>query len=423
MKSDFEKLYDYQKTLKYLNKREICYDASYSFDFNPHQYEEYMKFKEKKMKNREEPDLVSLPILSFNSPFVYYSQCFDLKNALAFYLEANHLLLSTLSLSLPEDLNQNSEVLRSLVFSEVEGSLNIENVPTTRKKVKELFDSERKPENRNEQIIRNMSLGIDFILKKPDFNKDNLRKLYTILSDECLEKEDTLKEGQYYREDEVEVDHYLGCPHSELEKTMNSLFDYVRECLDKKRNLILLPHLVHYALVYYHPYFDYNGRTARMVSFWISLLENSTFVPLFSEAINQDKNRYYLALEETRNNHNDLTYFLLYLLNTSTRYCYLYIDIENLVQKEKNQSLAPLSSTEQSYLRKILMKAKGKFSYSDFLNFAGLDITKQGALKILNRFTSLKILKSTIFSKTKFFEVNKSLFPYTFQGKKVKIGK
>ena len=37
--------------------------------------------------------------------------------------------------------------------------------------------------------------------------------------------------------------------------------------------------------------------------------------------------------------------------------------------------------------------------------------------------TSTPEERAAIFSKTKFFEVNKSLFSYTFQGKKVKIGK
>lgn len=36
-----------------------------------------------------------------------------------------------------------------------------------------------------------------------------------------------------------------------------------------------------YAMVYYPPYFDYKGRIARMISSWLSLLEDSLFVPLF----------------------------------------------------------------------------------------------------------------------------------------------
>lgn len=418
MKTDFEALLSYQNNIKYLSKREICYDTSYPFCYDPHRYEEYLRFKEEKIQKNGSSDYVSLPLFSFNSPLLFYSNSFDLQNARESYLEANHLLMSMFSPSLPDVSSPKSEVLRSLLFSEVEGSLNLENVPTTRKRVKELFDQKREPVNRNDQIIKNMALGIDFVLGKPAFNKDNLRKLYGLLSEGCLDPEDRLKEGNYYRDDEVEVDGYPGCPFKKLDEAMNSLFSFVNQSLLAKKNLVLLPHLTHYALVYYHPYFDYNGRMARMLSFWISLLEGSAFVPLFSEAINGNKNQYYLALEESRNNHNDLTYFLLYLLRTSASYCFLYRDIENLVQEEKNQGITPLSATEQSYLRKIVIKARGKFNQADFLSFAGIEISKQGGLKILNHFVDLKILKASTIARAKFFEVNKSFFPYAFHGQK-----
>lgn len=406
MDASFETLFNFQIKEKYLTKREICYDASYPFHYDPFRYEKYLAYKEKKIQKKESTSLISLPIFSFSFPYLYYSSCFELENTLENYLEANHSLMSVFSISKQDVFNPNNEIFRSFLYSELEGSLNIENVPTTRKRVRELLDDHLKIENRNDQIIKNMKAGIDFVLTKPAFNKENLRHLYSLLSDGCLDQENLLRDGDYYRYDEVEVDGYPGCSSKDLEGAMNSLLDFVNESLKKKKYTVLLPFFAHYALVYYHPYFDYNGRTARMVSFWISLLEDTLFVPLFSEAINSTKSKYYLALEESRNNHNDITFFLLYLLRVSSRYCFLYMDIENL--KEKG---IYLTGTEQSYLRKIVMKASEKFTYIDFLSYAGIDISKQGALKILNHFLSLKILKASVLNKTKFFEVNKSCFP------------
>ena len=120
--------------------------------------------------------------------------------------------------------------------------------------------------------------------------------------------------------------------------------------------LTLLPHICHYYLIYIHPYFDFNGRTARMVSYWVYLLSGlQDFPPVISEAINQTKHQYYRAIENSRDAHNDITYFLLYLLRVANDYVITYQNLEALEKEAKNKGYI-ITETELNYMKKKVEK-------------------------------------------------------------------
>ncbi len=260
-----------------------------------------------------------------------------------------------------------------------------------------------------------MKEGIDFVNTLPSFNEENLFKLYTILSKDCLDEENLVKNGEFYRYDEVEISHYRGCPHNKIKDCMNSFFKYVNNVLNNnvQCEISLLPHICHYYMIYIHPYFDYNGRTARMVSYWVYLLSgNNSFPPIISEAINQTKNEYYKAIELSRDSHNDLTYFLKYMLSLSIDYILCYQNLKHIDQNAKNIGVS-LTSTELNYIKKILIGYHGTFDYIDFLRMINVDMSKQGAFKTLNKFIEYGILKEKESkSKTKLFEINKNAILY-----------
>ena len=285
------------------------------------------------------------------------------------------------------------DILFSRALSEVEGTLRIENVATTQKRIRELYKKDA-PQNQNDIIVANMLKAMQYIAEeKPAFNKENLRKLYLMLSENCLSAEDGLTEGQYYRDDFVQVDGFEGADHREIDVLMESMFSFVNDKDSLNEYGILLPHICHYYIVYVHPYFDYNGRTARMVSFWINLLYNKMQSPLFiSEAINETKKDYYQALRETRSNRNDLTFFLGYILKVAVKFGYIYKNLEaikNALSKEGNF----LSRSETYYLKKILIRnPENYFNVKMFLEYINSTITHQGVMKILNCLTENSVL-------------------------------
>lgn len=398
---------------KYYSPKELMYSSEPGLYLSPFDYNKYLDCVEKVIEETKDYSYV-LELKTFNSKYIFY-----LANTELHSLNRNYVSLLKEAVTDNKPLIAsifNDVIYKSRIYSEIEGTLNVENVPTTRKRLKELLEKEIEPESLNDVIIKNMDEGIKFVYSLPEFNKDNLLKLYKILSKGCLKEKDEIKEGQYYRDDEVEIDSYPGCPTNKVDECMDSLFAFVKKSIKNNDalQLLYLPHICHYYIVYIHPYFDYNGRTARMVSLWINLMVNNEIMPpLISEAINQNKNEYYKALRNSREARNDITYFLIYILKTAISYILSYKDLEIVDQYVKNQGNV-LTETELNYVKKILVSYKGKFSYQDFIKNCQIEISKQGAFKILNKFVDLKILLVVDTpSKVKLFDINKKVIKYT----------
>ena len=396
---------------KYYTAREIMYSTNPGFYIQPYNYQMFLDYLDQEAMTNDE-DFVKINLKTFNKYEFRITKCYDLLSRKNEYLNLvfNDLKENKSFLTF-RNLNQ---ITISRIFSEIEGTLNIEAVPTTRSLLNNIIKDNKKPINNNEQIIYNMAKAIEFVNECPEFNEENLYRLYSLLSYNSLADENMLKDNQMYRHDGVEIDGYKGCPHERIKECMDSLFQFINNNLNNNEDLkIYLPHIAHYYIVYVHPYFDYNGRTARMVSYWIHLLlKNDVLPPVISEAINQTKNEYYLSLRETRNSHNDLTYFLNYIYSVSIKYFLTYKNIEIMDEKLKNNSII-ISETDKNYIKRILISSKGKFTYEDFIKWTNTSMTKQGAFKILNKLEEYKILISEINkSNKKLFEVNKLMLEY-----------
>lgn len=404
---------------KYVDGQELLYDVKAGYLLSGLEYNNLLDYKDELVQKRDD-NLVVLDLKSFNNKPLFYSKCNELKQKRIMYLSS--IIKDYEDTDNFIGIRNEDEITRSRIFSELEGNLNVEAIPTTRKRVEEIILKDDKLIDKNDIIIKNMANGIEYVFTKPEFNEENLYHLYNILSKDCLDSDDKLRKNDLYRYDEVDIDKYKGCPSNKIKECMDSLFSFVNKNIKNKDYTYMLPHIVHYYILYIHPYFDYNGRTARMVSLWICLLMNDNYLPMIvSEAINQTKNRYYLALENTRNNHNDLTYFLIYLYDISLDYLFTYKNIENisLVLQNDNKSL---SNTEKNYLKKIMLSCVGKFTYEDFIKWSKITITKQGALKILNHFVEYNILTLSISNSRKnLYELNYDVLSYATRAYNYKV--
>ena len=263
----------------------------------------------------------------------------------------------------------------------------------------------------------NLLNAIQYIVnEKPAFNKENLRNLYNILSKDCLPEKLQIKDGAYYRDDKVYIGAFEGAPTEIVEECMDSLFTFANDPESLKVHEDYLPYICHYYILYVHPYFDYNGRTARMVSFWLNYINNIIAAPYFmSEAINENKSRYYKAIVETRNTNNDLTCFLGYIIETAIEYCYVY---KNMEEMEKMLLLNgdSLNTNDWNYVKKILVHSPEEcFSYKMFLSFINNSISRQAAFKILNNLCNYNILeKSTNKKGDTIFKLNQNLITYKY---------
>jgi len=403
----FAEIFTHQSEGVYYGAKELMYGNKPGFFLSAYDYQRYLDYLDRHIDEKDWR-LPSPSLKVFNGHRLHYCLSGDVLSLINGNITLGRQLRSMVSYD---------ELKRSRIYSEIEGSVNIESVPTTRRRLKELLEEGATATSVNDRIIQNMKAGIDFVETCPPFNESNLHTLYLLLSEGCLQEDNLLREGELYRYDEVEIDSYHGCPATMIPECMASLFAYVNDVLtdeeSNERILSLLPHICHYYLVYIHPYFDYNGRTARMVSYWIYLLTGSPFIPpIASEAVQQTKSKYYAAIEQSRDARNDITYFLKYMLGIVGDYAICYQNVIEMDAMLSKHGIL-LTEVERNYLKRILISSDGLFHYADFLRFAHTTMSKQGALKILNRFVDYGLLREVITpSKTKFFEVNQGVIPY-----------
>ncbi len=407
------KVFELLTQVKYYNIDDLRYNQKVGIMFSKEQLSEFLSIKDQ-LANEHAECFEVLPLETFNSKHCFFVYSNYLSALFSEYLriqssdyENTHKLLFARNLD---------DIMTSRLFSEIEGSLNIENIPTTNKRIKEIYQKKKLVDN-NDIIVRNMLNAIMFITEeKPVFTKDNLLKLYNILSKDSLPEDKKLKEGDYYRHDKVYIGAYDGAPVEKIEQCMDSLFAFANNADNVKRYNMLLPQICHYYLLYIHPYFDFNGRTARMVSFWLNFVNNMFVAPFYvSEAINDSKSNYYRALENTRNTNNDLTYFLGYILETSIKYSFIYKNIEE-IKNELSKTGDSLTNTEWGYVKKILVhNSENYFKYKDFLTYINATMTKPGALKILNNLTEYNILEKNKNKKGEIiYKLNQELITYKY---------
>lgn len=398
---------------EYYSVNDLRYNRKLGVMYSKEEFNNFLAIKESLVSEGDKCVKV-LPLKTFNSRYCFYIDASYLQKTKAEYLS---FFVSDYQLNQISLFDRNVEdMITSRLFSEIEGTLSIENIPTTHRHIVEVSKNDNLTE-KNDIIVRNMLEAIRFIIDdKPEFNKENLRKLYGILSKDCLAEELQIKDGDHYRDDKVYIGAFEGAPVELLDECMDSLFAFANDPESKKIHEHLLPYICHYYILYVHPYFDYNGRTARMVSFWLNYINNIACAPYFmSEAINESKNDYYRAITDTRNTNNDLTYFLGYILETSIKYGLVYKNLEEM-KKILSKTGDTLTATEWVYVKKILVhNPEDFFNYKMFLTYIHATMTRQGALKILNNLNRNGILEKTTNRKGDIiFKLNSDFITYKY---------
>lgn len=215
---------------------------------------------------------------------------------------------------------------------EIFHSLRIEQVPTEKERVHKILQGE-KPSNKSENMILGMEKGYAFIAdKRHNITEENLFTLYQLCIGGFLPKEDQLEQSQWYRTDEVYVVGskvvHKGLPSKKLPLYMAKLIAFIQE----ETNEIDDFHkacILHFTIAYLHPYFDGNGRMARLLHIWFLVQRGyscAIFLPL-SKFIEERKEEYYRAFQCIERNYEkcgilDITPFLMYF----NQYVYYQVD-------------------------------------------------------------------------------------------------
>ena len=246
---------------------------------------------------------------------------------------------------------------------EIASSLSIESIDFSRDSVRKILRGYA-PADESENRIFGMKKGLEFI-SDPDneITEDNIHTLYDIAIGQYLPENDKLKLGVFYRHDSVyiigqELEH-TGLPYEKLPEYMSKFVTFINA--ESTMNDLLKAAVIHFYIAYLHPYFDGNGRMARLIHLWYLKRQgysSALFIP-FSSYIERSRKGYYSAYSLTEGNAKisgvmDVTPFLVYF-------------IENVYNKLG--STLPLVNTLESF-RKALDDGQITEKEKDLWNFA-----------------------------------------------------
>jgi Fic family protein len=206
---------------------------------------------------------------------------------------------------------------------EIHSTLVIENIQSSRDSVRKIL-SGYAPKDEMENRIFGMKKGIDFISDISNkITENNIFKLYSIAVREFPDNDDKLLLGRMYRHDSVfivgnEVEHQ-GLDHNKLPLYMGQLVNFINS--ESNMNDLLKSAAIHFYIAYLHPYFDGNGRMARLIQLWYLVQQGfpaAMFIP-FSSYISKTRKKYYDAYTLIEKNQEisgfiDITPFLTYFV-------------------------------------------------------------------------------------------------------------
>ena len=375
---------------------------------NDRQFTNYKKMSYKYKDNFKEflSDLESLfytklPLKDFDgNPIVYIKSRADINNN----------IVKTLSHS------QNESYGFKSTEDEIIATTAIESIDFSRESVRNILKGFA-PKDEEENRIAGIKKGFEFISNTQNsITEENLHKLYMMVVGNFLDDNTKLQDGMFYRNDSVyiisnQLEH-SGLDYKKISEYMKLLIDFAN-CDDKIDDLIKAS-IIHFYIAYIHPYFDGNGRIARLVHLWFLIqkgYQSTLFVP-FSSKIEKTRKAYYnayTAIEENKRYSGkiDITPFLIYFANNVYNAYNEKTTDENLLHEYKKYLDNGEVTEKESQLWKFVLSNYGTDEFStkmlekDFQNAAYATIRG-----FVQKFERLGLLSSTKYGTRIKYKIN-----------------
>ena len=127
-KVKFNEILNKQLEGQYYTSKELQYANKANTYLSPFEYKEYLEIKDELADFNNEL-ITKLPLKTFNFKCIYYCLGADLKSSIDTIYYWNSSTVSSLN-------RFSNSFIESRIYSEIEGTLNVENVPTTRRRLK-----------------------------------------------------------------------------------------------------------------------------------------------------------------------------------------------------------------------------------------------------------------------------------------------
>jgi Fic family protein len=216
-------------------------------------------------------------------------------------------------------------LMRSLMNEAITSS-QLEGAATTREVAREMIRQKRQPKDRGERMILNNFLTMQHVgeLREQPLSQDLIFEIHRLVTQDTLG--DPTAAGRPRNDNEYRVvgDEFGEVfhrppPASQLEDRMAAMCEFANGGTPEGFiHPAIRSILLHFWLAYDHPFVDGNGRTSRALFYW-SMLRHSYWLFEYvsiSQIILRGPSRYGRAFLHTETDDNDLTYFIIYNLET-----------------------------------------------------------------------------------------------------------
>ncbi|MGM9845472.1 MAG: Fic family protein [Muribaculaceae bacterium] len=226
----------------------------------------------------------------------------------------------------PNDKSTQELYLISSIMEEAIASSQMEGAATTRAAAKEMLRKKISPIDKSQRMILNNYNTINFIRDHAEesLTPALIMQIHSMMTENALDIADAA--GRLRRDDEnivvgngitgetIHTPPSAGC----LNDFMSSLCSYFN---DEDTEIFIHPIIkaitIHFLVVYYHPFADGNGRTARALFYWYMMKSNYRLVQYLSisRIIKGSKKSYEKAYLYSEADGNDIGYFVQYNLD------------------------------------------------------------------------------------------------------------
>jgi Fic family protein len=291
------------------------------------------------IKFRRDPGLHQLPLLATDGDSPSYSDgkpfVYSLPDSV---LRSLHLIDQhcagevAMDSVVTSDGHARERYLVNSLTEEAIRSSQLEGATTSRQEAKALLASGREPRDRSERMIVNNYRALQFMRTDMGdvLTPESVLELHRILTDGTLDDPEAAGRLQpvsekrvavYYREGDPPVHRP---PHADqLRERLEALCRFANEGDEAHPFIhpVLRAILLHFCLAYDHPFVDGNGRTARILFFWLMRKRGYWLVEYLpiSRILQQAPAKYARAFLETETDGGDTTYFILHQLHVVER--------------------------------------------------------------------------------------------------------
>lgn len=287
----------------------------------------------------------------------------------------------------------------------VHASTAIEGNPLTLEQVRAIEEGRTlaAASERSEREVLNYFAGLRYVEKnagKTRVHYEGVFALHKILADGVMDQGDAGR----YRTIYVRVGNYVPPPPDDVSPLMFELLEWWNK-KSTQLSPVFSSAILHHRFESIHPFADGNGRTGRALALWELYRRGFDTQHIFSvdEFYWEDRPRYYAALDAVRREGDNLTSWLEYsaegLFQTLER---VWLRVQTF-QPGPGRKIA-LRPKQERLLH--LLADHGSMSPSDI--WAALDISRQGAMDLINPLIEAGMIERSGGKKTGRYSLRKS---------------